>query len=217
MRFSWIARITRRLGPEILPRSHFAAPWPGRALPATPNAINPGRRPIRRGRGPFPAGKDAAPHGGHRSIETGRNRRRAKIEAGMNSRTSGPAAYTADAATSEASAHKTPALAEGFVLLDDSTSLEAVSQLFEHPVEIIRADEPADVDSALAALQAGLSRGLHAAGFFSYELGYLLEPKACAAAARATQSATPMVWPLYESARTNRCRSPRLADRRSNR
>ncbi len=41
-------------GRKFLPRSHFAAPWPGRALPATPNAINPGRRPIRRGRGPFP-------------------------------------------------------------------------------------------------------------------------------------------------------------------
>lgn len=73
--------------------------------------------------------------------------------------------------------HKTPALAEGFVLLDNSTSLEAVSELFEHPVEIIRADAPADVDAALAALTSGLSRGLHAAGFFSYELGYLLEPR----------------------------------------
>jgi para-aminobenzoate synthetase/4-amino-4-deoxychorismate lyase len=71
----------------------------------------------------------------------------------------------------------TPALAEGFVLLDNSTSLEAVSELFEHPTEIIRADAPEDVDAALAALTAGLARGLHAAGFFSYELGYLLEPK----------------------------------------
>ncbi|PPC81483.1 MAG: aminodeoxychorismate synthase, component I [Hyphomicrobium sp.] len=49
--------------------------------------------------------------------------------------------------------------------------------LFEHPVEIIRADDPSDVDRALAALQAGIAKGLHAAGFFSYELGYLLEPK----------------------------------------
>jgi para-aminobenzoate synthetase/4-amino-4-deoxychorismate lyase len=71
----------------------------------------------------------------------------------------------------------TPELAEGFVLLDDSTSLEAVSQLFEHPIEIVRADEPADVAQALAALSSGLARGLHAAGFFSYELGYVLEPR----------------------------------------
>ncbi len=47
---------------------------------------------------------------------------------------------------------------------------------FEHPVEIIRADEPDDVDGALAAIRAA-SRGLHAAGFFAYELGYVLEPK----------------------------------------
>lgn len=77
----------------------------------------------------------------------------------------------------EKNAPKTPSLAEGFVLLDNSTRLDAVSMLFEHPVEIIRADDPSDVDRALAALQAGIAKGLHAAGFFSYELGYLLEPK----------------------------------------
>jgi para-aminobenzoate synthetase / 4-amino-4-deoxychorismate lyase len=72
---------------------------------------------------------------------------------------------------------QSPALAEGFVLLDNSTNLDSVSELFEKPVEIIRADEPAEVDAALASLQAGIARGLHAAGFFSYELGYLLEPR----------------------------------------
>ena len=72
---------------------------------------------------------------------------------------------------------KTPALAEGFVLLDNSTRLDAVSMLFEHPVEIIRADTPGDVNAALNKIKSGVARGLHAAGFFSYELGYLLEPK----------------------------------------
>jgi para-aminobenzoate synthetase/4-amino-4-deoxychorismate lyase len=80
-------------------------------------------------------------------------------------------------AQAKITSHKTPALAEGFVLLDNSTSLEAVSELFEHPVEIIRADVPEEVDAALTALTSGISRGLHAAGFFSYELGYLLEPR----------------------------------------
>lgn len=78
---------------------------------------------------------------------------------------------------SRAADHKSPALAEGFVLLDNSTSLEAVSELFEHPVEIIRADQPDEVEPALSALSAALAGGLHAAGFFSYELGYLLEPR----------------------------------------
>jgi len=80
-------------------------------------------------------------------------------------------------AQAAANVPQTPALAEGFVLLDNSTNLEAVSELFEHPVEIIRADTPGEVDAALAALTSGLARGLHAAGFFSYELGYLLEPR----------------------------------------
>ncbi len=97
-------------------------------------------------------------------------------------------------------AHKTPALAEGFVLLDNSTSLEAVSQLFEHPAEIIRADGPEEVDAALAALTSGLARGLHAAGFFSYELGYLLEPRL--ASLLPERRKMPLLWfGLYTSPR----------------
>jgi para-aminobenzoate synthetase/4-amino-4-deoxychorismate lyase len=103
-------------------------------------------------------------------------------------------------AQANSTAHKTPALAEGFVLLDNSTSLEAVSQLFEHPAEIIRADGPEDVDAALAALTSGLERGLHAAGFFSYELGYLLEPRL--ASLLPERRKMPLLWfGLYTSPR----------------
>lgn len=95
---------------------------------------------------------------------------------------------------------RSPALAEGFVLLDNSTSLDAISELFERPIEIIRADAEDEVASALAALQAGLGRGLHAAGFFSYELGYLLEPKLTHLLP--TQRKVPLLWfGLYESPR----------------
>ncbi len=73
-----------------------------------------------------------------------------------------------------------PALQQGFVLLDNSTRLDAVSTLFEHPEVIIRAEQPEDVAGALAAIREGLSAGLHAAGFFAYELGYLLEPRLAA-------------------------------------
>ncbi len=93
-----------------------------------------------------------------------------------------------------------PTLAEGFVLLDNSTSLEAVSELFEKPVEIIRADVPEEVEAALSALQAGVARGLHAAGFFSYELGYLLEPRL--AHLLPSQRKVPLLWfGLYASPR----------------
>jgi len=87
---------------------------------------------------------------------------------------------------------KSPELAEGFVLLDNSTSLEAVSELFENPVEIIRADSPEEVDVALSALTAALARGLHAAGFFSYELGYLLEPRLVSLLPR--ERKMPLLW-----------------------
>ncbi|MBS0251423.1 MAG: aminodeoxychorismate synthase, component I, partial [Proteobacteria bacterium] len=95
---------------------------------------------------------------------------------------------------------RSPALAEGFVLLDNSTSLDAISELFERPIEIIRADAADDVAPALAALQAGLGRGLHAAGFFSYELGYLLEPKLTHLLP--PQRKVPLLWfGLYDSPR----------------
>lgn len=76
-------------------------------------------------------------------------------------------------------------LAETFVLLDNSvgqssgqnSKKSAPSLLFTDPVEIVSAETPEDVPQAIAALaEAGL-RGLFAAGFFSYELGYVLEPK----------------------------------------
>lgn len=94
-----------------------------------------------------------------------------------NSKTSSDTVGTAPLKTTLDAPIQSPALAEGFVLLDNSTSLDAISELFERPTEIIRADAPDEVAPALAALQAGIARGLHAAGFFSYELGYLLEPK----------------------------------------
>lgn len=95
---------------------------------------------------------------------------------------------------------RTPALAEGFVLLDNSTSADAVSTLFERPTEIVRADGPDDVAPALQRIEAGLARGLHAAGFFAYELGYVLEPKLAALMPSARR--VPLIWfGLYESPR----------------
>jgi para-aminobenzoate synthetase/4-amino-4-deoxychorismate lyase len=87
---------------------------------------------------------------------------------------------------------KSPELAEGFVLLVNCSGLEAVSELFENPVEIIRADSPEEVDTALSTLTAALARGLHAAGFFSYELGYLLEPRLVSLLPR--ERKMPLLW-----------------------
>lgn len=86
----------------------------------------------------------------------------------------------------------TPELQEGFVLLDNSTRPDAISLLFERPKAIIRADVPAEVPAALKALAQAPPRGLYAAGFFSYELGYILEPRL--AARLPDHRAVPLLW-----------------------
>ena len=63
-----------------------------------------------------------------------------------------------------------------FVLLDDSLTSGERSLLFERAEYIVCVDKPEDVDSGLQRISDGLARGLHAAGYFSYELGYCLEP-----------------------------------------
>lgn len=103
-----------------------------------------------------------------------------------------PANDTQTSAHPASKASKTPELAEGFVLLDNSTGPGAISLLFEHPVRIIRADTPADVAPALTAIKDGLAQGLHAAGFFSYELGYLLEPRLAPLLPQARK--VPLLW-----------------------
>jgi para-aminobenzoate synthetase/4-amino-4-deoxychorismate lyase len=63
------------------------------------------------------------------------------------------------------------------VLLDDSLTPDGRSLLFTAPEQVVSVDKPSEVEAALETVSAGLARGLHAAGFFAYELGYCLEPK----------------------------------------
>ena len=64
-----------------------------------------------------------------------------------------------------------------FVLLEDRLDASALATLYVDPLDIIRCDEAADVEAALQRIEAGLAQGLHAAGFFSYELGYALQER----------------------------------------
>ncbi len=59
------------------------------------------------------------------------------------------------------------------VLLDDASGRRA----FAAPRQVIRADRPAEVPAALAALEGALAAGRHVAGWLGYELGAVLEPK----------------------------------------
>lgn len=67
--------------------------------------------------------------------------------------------------------------ASPYVLLDDSLTPGGRSLLYAQPERVVSVSSPEEVDAALDEVSAGLARGLHAAGFFSYELGYCLEPK----------------------------------------
>jgi len=50
-------------------------------------------------------------------------------------------------------------------------------RVFQRPLEVIRADSPADVPGAMRAIEAALGQGNHIAGWLGYELGYALEPR----------------------------------------
>jgi para-aminobenzoate synthetase/4-amino-4-deoxychorismate lyase len=72
--------------------------------------------------------------------------------------------------------------ASPFILLDDSLTVTAPgaagrTSLFEEPERVIAVYRPEDVEAGLDIVTEGLARGLHAVGFFAYELGYCLEPK----------------------------------------
>ncbi len=64
--------------------------------------------------------------------------------------------------------------------------------LLENPVGIIRADTIGQVPEAIKQLQQAIDDGLHAAGFFSYELGYALEPSL--AAKMPDNRQVPLIW-----------------------
>ncbi|MFN3230518.1 MAG: aminodeoxychorismate synthase component I, partial [Alphaproteobacteria bacterium] len=64
-----------------------------------------------------------------------------------------------------------------FVLLENSRDSDGVGYLFEDPEAIVCAERPQEVDGALAEIQAGVDRGLYAAGWIGYEVGLWLEPK----------------------------------------
>ncbi|MGH1417863.1 MAG: aminodeoxychorismate synthase component I [Hyphomicrobiaceae bacterium] len=91
-------------------------------------------------------------------------------------------------------------LAETFVLLDNSTGSGAPTLLFEDPIEIITTDQPSGVVAAIQKVEQGVESGLHAAGYLSYEAGYILEPKI--AHLIPAKHNMPLVWfGLYKSPR----------------
>ena len=79
-----------------------------------------------------------------------------------------------------------------FVLLEDRLSPGAPARLYHRPVEVVCCEAPEDVPAALVRIEAGVGEGLHAAGFFAYELGHVLEPRLAPRLPRDRE--TPLLW-----------------------
>ncbi|MFA9475039.1 MAG: aminodeoxychorismate synthase component I [Filomicrobium sp.] len=91
-------------------------------------------------------------------------------------------------------------LSEAFVLLDNSSGSCSPSLLFTEPRDIVSAETPDEVGPAIERIEAAVANGLHAAGFFSYELGYVMEPKICGLMPE--KRGMPLLWfGLYEAPR----------------
>ena len=82
------------------------------------------------------------------------------------------------------------ALSETFVLLDNNSGCGPPSLLFTEPHgHHRRLRRPRRCRPRSKRIEAGVAGGLHAAGFFAYELGYVLEPKLAALMPREAQRA----------------------------
>jgi para-aminobenzoate synthetase/4-amino-4-deoxychorismate lyase len=82
-----------------------------------------------------------------------------------------------------------------YVLLEtDRRDLENTrSFLFSEPVRVLRLEAGGDPRDFFGALDAAAAEGLWAAGYFAYELGYLMEPR-LASLAEHRRPAGPLAW-----------------------
>ena len=79
-----------------------------------------------------------------------------------------------------------------FILLDNTKDAGEGAWLFENPIDIIRADTPEQVLSAIEQLEEANKNALFTAGFCSFELAYVLEPSL--ATMMPQQRTMPLVW-----------------------
>lgn len=79
-----------------------------------------------------------------------------------------------------------------FVFLDDARSGSERQILLSDPERVISITDPDELESAFRAIDNATRNGLHAAGFFSYELGYFLEPHLASIAPKTRD--VPLLW-----------------------
>ncbi|HEX3943281.1 MAG TPA: aminodeoxychorismate synthase component I [Rhizomicrobium sp.] len=86
------------------------------------------------------------------------------------------------------------------MMVELDTCIDGVARTltFADPLSVIRVDSAEEVPTALDRIKAALRAGRHVAGYFSYELGYLLEPKL--AALLPNIRGVPLLWAgIFES------------------
>src|SRR5579871_5653260 len=83
-------------------------------------------------------------------------------------------------------------MAEPRVILDDATPGRERLTRFTGLRSVISATRCEEVADALAAIERARNCGHFVAGYFSYELGYLLERKLCSLLP--SQRAVPLLW-----------------------
>ena len=81
-----------------------------------------------------------------------------------------------------------------FVLLEDARRGAGPGRCFSAPVEVVTAQTLAEVGPALERVRAGLKRGLHAAGWLSYEAGIAFEQRLMERAQRTEAPSLHLVW-----------------------
>ena len=79
-----------------------------------------------------------------------------------------------------------------FVLIDNNSGAGGPSLIFEDPLRSLIVESQAGVGEALLQIEAATAQGLYAAGFFSYELGYALEPRLAPQLPASRQ--VPLLW-----------------------
>jgi para-aminobenzoate synthetase/4-amino-4-deoxychorismate lyase len=83
-------------------------------------------------------------------------------------------------------------MSKPLVFFDDARPGRERLTVFQDFVNVIEARVPSEVDAAFAALDRAGGEGLHAAGYLSYELGYLLE--GTLAHRMPAQRSVPLLW-----------------------
>lgn len=78
------------------------------------------------------------------------------------------------------------------ILIDSDRNAYNQAFLFQQPDEIIETCDPAEIENTILRISQVVDQGKYAAGFFSYELGYLMEPRLSTLLPQNRK--TPLIW-----------------------